>query len=329
MLGRTMHRLAAFTPPITVPYDAPLQRGLLLDRRDRFIASVRLDGDEEVDAHCINPGRMEAFVDSGARVWLIPAPPSTASTRKLKYSWEAIEQPHAVEGGHIVCGTNTQRPNLLVRALLEARCLPGLDRWSTLKAEPKFAVDVDSERHSGRADFLLDGEVEGSSHFVEVKNCHLVYPDGYGYFPDSVSERASRHVQALAALVCEGHKATVILVVQREDCERGVRPSAWHDPTFARAAAAAREAGVRFRAIAAEVTTEGTRMTHELPVDTEGALDEEVVARVGEWCEANRPTTGWTRSASGERVANKPFPHERKKGAAVGTPTTAERKRRR
>ena len=42
---------------------------------------------------------------------------------------------------------------------------------------------------------------EEQLHYVEVKNCHLVYSDGWGYFPDSVSERASRHVEALAALV--------------------------------------------------------------------------------------------------------------------------------
>ena len=34
----------------------------------------------------------------------------------------------------------------------------------------------------------------------EVKNCHMVYPDGNGYFPDSVSARASRHMQELLGL---------------------------------------------------------------------------------------------------------------------------------
>ena len=82
---------------------------------------------------------------------------------------------------------------------------------------------------------------------------------------------------------------------------------------------------------AAEVTMEGTRMTHELEVDTEGALDEQVIAEVGGWCKANRPTTGWTRSQSGQRVANKPFPHERKavggRSAGVIAPATVVKKR--
>ena len=43
---------------------------------------VQLDGQPEPsEAHCINPGRMEAFVDVGARVWVSEA---TAAGRKLQ-----------------------------------------------------------------------------------------------------------------------------------------------------------------------------------------------------------------------------------------------------
>ena len=51
--------LAVATPilpaPIFVPYEAELQRGTLLDRRDRFIANVRLPAGD-VEAHCVNVG---------------------------------------------------------------------------------------------------------------------------------------------------------------------------------------------------------------------------------------------------------------------------------
>ena len=207
---------ALAAPPVFVPYDAPLRSGVLLGRRDRFIATVQLDGeDDAVDAHCVNPGRMEQFVAPGARVWLLPAPEKSAKTRKLQWSWEAIERPHALDAAsRLMCGCNTQRPNRIVRSALESRTLPGLDTWSTLKAEPKIDVAAeDGTRHTGRADFLLTGENAGeaSSHYVEVKNSHLVYPDGWSYFPDSVSERAARHVESLAALVRTGHRATVLV----------------------------------------------------------------------------------------------------------------------
>ena len=74
-----------FSTPVFVPYDAPLLAGRLVDRRDRFIAEVSLDGakdEETVLAHCINPCRMEAFVEIGARVWLLPA---ARAERNLPY----------------------------------------------------------------------------------------------------------------------------------------------------------------------------------------------------------------------------------------------------
>jgi hypothetical protein len=40
-------------------------------------------------------------------------------------------------------------------------------------------------------------------------------------------------------------------------------------------------------------------------------------SQVRGWCEANRPTTGWTRSATGRRVANGPFAHATR-GAVLG-----------
>ena len=42
--------------------------------------------------------------------------------------------------------------------------------------------------------------VGGIPHFLEVKNCHLVAEDGWGYFPYTVSDRAAKHVACLAQL---------------------------------------------------------------------------------------------------------------------------------
>ena len=169
----TMH--VKFSTPVFVPYDAPLLAGRLVDRRDRFIAEVSLDGakdEETVLAHCINPGRMEAFVEIGARVWLLPA---ARAERKLRFSREAIEA-RGIDGERLICSTNTVRPNRLVRALLEARVLKGLDDFATVHAERSFTVPGEAEgeaAHAGRVDFLLDS-ASSCPHYVEVKNCHMV-----------------------------------------------------------------------------------------------------------------------------------------------------------
>jgi sugar fermentation stimulation protein A len=285
--------------PVFVGYDRPLVPATLIARRDRFIADVRLENGVETRAHCINPGRMEAFVDEGAKIWLQPA--EEGSSRKLAYTWELLEH------RGIVCSTNTVRPNKLVAALLQARALPGADDWTELKPEYSIPPALTGDAsHKTRVDFMLTG---GITHYLEVKNCHLVADDGWGYFPDSVSDRAAKHVGCLAQLAERGYRATVLLCVQRSDCRLGVRPSDFHDPTFATAARAAAAAGVEFRAVRATTDVVGTTLTHELPVDLE-PYDTTAVA--AEW-ERNVATTGWVRTASGARVANGPFPHNKPK----------------
>ena len=334
-----------------LPFDAPLVPARLVLRRDRFLCeailersdslAVKSEGDakpqradtvqgevpanpegiELCHAHCVNPGRMEAFVLPGARIWLEP---SSNPRRKLRYTWELLEYPTS-EGRSVLCGTNTARPNKIVRKVLEARALPGLDDFVAFTPETTVTAGdlegsgwVDSVRGAQRSpatrvDFLLQLP-RGRKHFVEVKNCHSVL-EGVGYFPDSVSERAARHVAKLAALVRAGHVCTVLFVVQRDDVVTAVRPSDFHDPVFACACRRAASEGVCFRALKVRCSVEGSHVVGELPVDLV-PYDTSGVAE--EWAR-NRDSTGWVRSASGTVVGNAPFPHN--------VPRVAPRKR--
>ncbi|CAE8638202.1 unnamed protein product [Polarella glacialis] len=128
----------------------------------------------------------------------------------------------------------------------------------------------------------------------------MVYPDGHGYFPDSISARASRHVEELKCLLARGCRCTVLFVVQRDDLRGQVRPSAHHDPSFALACRAAAAAGVRFRALVVSCSLEGLTVQREVGVD----LEEYDLAPMAAWVKANRETTGWIRSQSNCRVAN-------------------------
>lgn len=172
-------------------------------------------------------------------------------------------------------------------------------RLKSLKAVPE-----------SRIDFWLR-HPNGQEHWIEVKNCQLVYPDGHGYFPDSVSLRARRHVEELRALAAKGCRCTVMFVVQREDLRGMVRPSDYHDPEFAKACRAAAAAGVAFRALKVSCSLEGLTVQREVGVD----LAEYDPAPVARWAAASRHCTGWIRSLSNRRVANGPFPHEQKKNA--------------
>lgn len=250
-------------------WPSALFEGALIRRYERFIAEVRL-GHEVVRAHCVNPGRMEGLVVPGARVWLSQAP-----GRHLSWTWELME----FEGRLV--GTNTSLPNRLVGELLQQRLLPDLADATAVRSEQVFG-------RNHRVDFLL--ERPNGLHYLEVKNCHLVYPDRCGYFPDSVSERATAHVEALTRLVKKGLGATVLFTVLRDDAVL-VRPSALHDARFAAAVRKGVKAGLNVRAVRLVPTLEGIRFDREIPVDVSG-FD---LNAAGTWCESYDATSGWQR----------------------------------
>jgi sugar fermentation stimulation protein A len=246
-----------------------LHEGRLVRRYERFIAEVQL-GRRVVRAHCVNPGRMEGMVVPGARVWLSEAP-----GRHLPWTWELME----FEGRLI--GANTSLPNKLVGEVLRRGLLPGLNDATAVHAERVFG-------RGHRVDFLLQSP--RGPHYVEVKNCHLVYPDGCGYFPDSTSARATAHVEALTRLVKKGHAATVLFTLQRDDAQL-LRPSALHDRAFASAMRRAVKAGLTARAIRLVPTLEGIAFDGEVPVDVSGSD----VKLTRSWSAAYDTTSGWER----------------------------------
>jgi sugar fermentation stimulation protein A len=224
---------------------------------------------------------MEGLVAEGARVWLSEA----TGERALRHTWELIEL-----DGQLI-GANTIIPNSLVRAVLERRLIPGFDDVTTIRAEQRFAGNH-------RVDFLL--ERPDGQHYVEVKNCHLVYPDGLGYFPDSTSERATAHVEALEKLVKQGTRATVLFTLQRADAS-GLRPSALHDPAFAAALRKAAAEGLEARALRFTPSLHGLTFDREVPVD----LSDYALDPVRTFGEALCPTSGWERKdgkTAGQRL---------------------------
>ncbi|HSG91964.1 MAG TPA: DNA/RNA nuclease SfsA [Pseudomonadales bacterium] len=231
-----------------IPHLQPLREGRLVQRYDRFIADVEFDDGTVVHTHCVNPGRMEGLVVPGARVWVSSVPPE--SPRKLRWTLELME----LDGRYV--GANTQVPNRIAGELVRARLIPGLKRWRSVEHEVRYG-------EKSRIDLMLRGAVD---HLVEVKNCHLVYPDDIAYFPDSVSVRAAGHLRELAEQVKLGKKATVLFMLQRTD-GHALRPSRLHDPAFADAATEAHEGGVRFLAVKVAPTPEGYRFLGMIPVD--------------------------------------------------------------
>lgn len=240
-------------PVITsIPRPQPLIPGTLVKRYKRFLADIQLDSGEIVVAHCVNTGAMEGLTRPGIRVWLSPA---NNPARKLQYTWELAE----VDGR--TWGVNTSLPNKLVGHLLKQQQLPWLAHWHCHQSEKKYG-------EKSRVDFWLcnyDPAPDNQpvtltasrkpkilpaitrQHFLEIKNCHLIYPDDIAYFPDCTSQRATAHLRELIQCTTLADTSAEVLFVVQVPGATAVRPSDLHDPAFAATAREASRAGGRYR----------------------------------------------------------------------------------
>jgi sugar fermentation stimulation protein A len=230
-------------------FPSPLVPGRLIRRYKRFLADVALEGGGEVLAHCPNPGSMIGLAEPGTRVWLEP---NDDPRKKLRYSWKLVE----LAGGHWA-GIDTSVPNRVVGEALRAGRVAELAGYSGVRAEVAYGA-------ASRVDFLLTGEGLPDT-YVEVKNAHLRRTGDWAEFPDCVTARGAKHLGELAAMVREGHRAVMLYLVQRTDCGR-FRLAADLDPGYARAFAAAREAGVEALRYGTEIALGGVRFGAPLPL---------------------------------------------------------------
>lgn len=231
-------------------FSVPLVSGRLVKRYKRFLADVVLDETgEEVTAHCANPGSMLGLKEPGSRVWLSP---SDNPKRKLKYSWEVIEADGAL------VGINTAHPNKLVEEALAAGRIQGLAGFETLRREVKYGKN-------SRIDILLE-QADGSKIYVEVKNVHLMREPGLAEFPDSVTARGAKHLVELGDMVAEGHRAAMVFLVQRPDCNR-LSLASDIDPNYAEAFKTAKAAGVEAYAIGCDVRLDGIDAVKDVAIN--------------------------------------------------------------
>jgi sugar fermentation stimulation protein A len=233
-------------------FSKPLVSGRLIQRYKRFLADVTLDSGETITAHCANPGAMLGLVAPGNRVWLSL---SDSLTRKLAYSWEVVEADFG--RGPEFAGINTVHPNLIVAEAVAAGFFPEFEPWPRLRREVKYG-------QNSRVDILLEGEGV-APHYVEIKNVHLMRQPGLAEFPDSVTARGAKHLRELADMVAAGHRATMVFLIQMQ-ADRFTL-AADIDPTYAKAFATARAAGVEAIALCCAVTPQAIEVVRRVPIE--------------------------------------------------------------
>ncbi len=232
----------AITPPMRFP--TKLIRGTLIQRYKRFLADVRLANRKIVTAHCTNTGSMMGCNEPGSAVYLSR---SDNLDRKLPYTWELIRVQK------IWVGINTMHPNRLVAEGIESCIISELKGYAAMRREVVT-------RPGTRLDLCLEGPEK--SCFIEVKNVTLAVA-GAAAFPDAVSERGTKHLKELMRLKRKGHRAVIVFVVQRGDCDV-LRPADEIDPEYGRWLRRAIGAGVEALPYRAQVTPQEIKLTQRL-----------------------------------------------------------------
>lgn len=226
--------------------ELPTTEARLLRRYKRFLADVELPSGELLTAHCPNTGSLLGCVPEGARAILRD---SQNPARKLRWTLQTVE----VDGTWV--NVDTGLPNGLVAEAVEAGLVPELSGYSSHRREVRYGK-------SSRIDLLLEGE-QGRC-FVEVKSTTLA-AEGLARFPDAVTERGRKHLEELALMVEEGHRAVIFFCVSRGDVQR-FAPADEIDPTYGETLRRVVEAGVEPLAYSTRVLPDRFELGERLEV---------------------------------------------------------------
>ncbi|TYZ65597.1 hypothetical protein PybrP1_005829 [[Pythium] brassicae (nom. inval.)] len=252
--GRLVRRYKRFLADVEL-VDAESALGGTPEARD----AVPVDDAKVVTVYCPNTGPMVGLLElPNARVQLSK---SDDPKRKYQYTLEMVQ----VDNGErrVWVGVHSTLANRMVEKAIAAQWLPELGRFSTFQREVTFAA-------SSRVDFVLSGtgsDGVAREKYVEVKSVSFAHPTESpssgaaatrfcALFPDTVSDRAQKHVAELTELIerraaratdvpaPKETSAAVVFVVQRDDCHE-FAPSFLHDAAFAALCARAAEKNVQ------------------------------------------------------------------------------------
>ena len=243
-------------------FETPLVEGTFVRRYKRFFVDAVLADGRSVVAHCPNTGSLTGCLVEGAPVLLQPA---DNPKRKLRWTWKMIRL------GRNWVGVDTGIANGLVREAIEAGRIPELSGYTQTRTEVRYGVEGRSridllltrEREAGEAAVhrpspALEAAPEAPSQelvYVEVKNTTLAFDRGdqrVAAFPDAVTQRGTKHLGELSAMVAQGHRAAMVYCVQRSDCTH-FTPADEVDPTYGQALRKAVECGVEVYALATSI----------------------------------------------------------------------------
>ena len=226
---------------------ASVIRGQFCSRPNRFLAVVRIGGQEEI-VHVKNTGRCRELLIPECTVYLSR---SDNPNRKTKYDLIAVEKQR--EGKPpLLINLDSQIPN--------AAAAEWLETGSLFSANAVFRREV--THGSSRFDFsIMDGNIQS---FLEVKGVTLEQ-DGIALFPDAPTLRGVKHLQELTACQQAEIPAYLLLVIQMKEI-RAFRPNDAMHPQFGEALRRAAATGVTLLARDCIVTPDSITIDAPVPI---------------------------------------------------------------
>jgi len=230
-------------------FDPPLIEARLIRRYKRFLADVTLEDGRDITVSVPNTGSMMGLTSPGSRVFL-----SRSDDPKRKYAHRL----ELVEADGTLVGINTGLPNRLAGEAIMAGLVGDLDTYPTIRREQKYGTN-------SRIDLLLEDTARGRA-YVEVKNVHLMRERGLAEFPDTKTARGAKHLRELGDMVEAGHRAVMVFVIQRGDCDQ-FRLCRDLDPDYAAEFDRATARGVEAFAVRCQISTNAILPDALLPID--------------------------------------------------------------
>lgn len=209
-------------------------KGIFIERPNRFIAKVNIDGRVET-VHVKNTGRCKELLIPGVEVILEI---SDNPARKTKYDLIAV-----YKDGLGLINIDSQAPNKVVYDWLMQK------DFDLVKPEYTYG--------NSRFDFYME---KGSDRYLtEVKGCTLEI-DGVGYFPDAPTLRGVKHLRELTEAARAGYRCSVAFVIQMPGI-REVRANVDTHPEFGVALEEARSAGVEILMLQCNITEDSLEIS--------------------------------------------------------------------
>lgn len=214
-----------------------VKRGVFIERPNRFIARVEIDGSVET-VHVKNTGRCRELLLKGATVYLSE---SDNPLRKTKYDLICVEK--RTEKGTLLINMDSQIPNDVAAEWLKKGEL--FSETAVIRREVRFG--------NSRFDFYVeDGNRKA---FLEVKGVTLEN-NGVAMFPDAPTERGVKHIKELVSCLSDGYEAYVLFIIQMKGVN-AFKPNYVTDPAFSDTLKLAYASGVKILALDSIVTSDG------------------------------------------------------------------------